>query len=72
MLDSFAEANLDLTVSNDELSASLFVQNLFDDRTIRSSAAFGDNFSFPQLPALGLAAYATDPRRVGVRLKARF
>jgi iron complex outermembrane receptor protein len=69
----FAMADIRLTLSNDRWSVTAYVDNLFNDRTVKSAFTQGD-FSglFTSPGSRSFVLYAPDPRRGGVRFSTRW
>jgi outer membrane receptor protein involved in Fe transport len=70
---NFAMVDVRLTVSGDRWSITGYVDNLFNDRTIKSAFTQGD-FSglFTSPGSRSFVVYAPDPRRGGVRFTTRW
>jgi len=69
----FAMADVRLTLSGDRWSVTAYVDNLFNDRTVKSAFTQGD-FSglFTSPGSRSFVLYAPDPRRGGVRFSTRW
>jgi outer membrane receptor protein involved in Fe transport len=69
----FIMADVRLTVSGDRWSVTAYIDNLFNDRTIKSGFTQGDFSALFSSPgSRSFVLYAPDPRRGGVRFTTRF
>jgi len=73
-LPGYSQFDWNLGVSTEKFSALLYVNNLFDDDTVRSSQTYGDPFIASPVapPVLAYTIYPADPRQVGLRLGYKF
>ncbi len=68
---SYFTADANLTLEADMWSATLYVNNVFDDETVQSGQGVTDIFAVPT-PGRFITAYAPDPRQFGFRTSYRF
>ena len=77
-LDSYSITNLRIGLIGEKMDLVLYVDNLFDDDTVRSAVDIGSQVNtavqgyFPPAPTDGMIVSMPDPRMAGIRASYRF